>query len=281
MYKKSVKYSFVASFSIMVLLFTFITSTAYGATTTTVTNIWEFAKPTGLAVDSSGKNIYVAEDSGIKKIDISSNTTTAAAVSFTDSSTVALDSSDNIYVLDSSDHKIYKTNKDGSTTTLENGVISPCGIALDSRNNIYIVDAGDAKIKKFNSDGIPSGNPIGLDNVYSIYEVAVDSIGNIYAKCFTNDAKYVINKFNSDGTFIATIISGDNNSNDMHVAVDSSNNVYISKHDTDNNKNIIYKMKTNGQKDVYASYNSEQEISDIAVDNNGNIYVIEGNYVKK
>ena len=91
MYKKiqkstnniSVKYSFLASFSIMVFLFTFITNTAYGATTTTVTNVGnnEFTEPTGLAVDSSGDNIYVVSGSDINKINIDSNITTITTTS--------------------------------------------------------------------------------------------------------------------------------------------------------------------------------------------------------
>lgn len=279
----SFKYSFLASCSIIVFLFTFITNTAYGATTTIVTDVCELSEPTGLAVDSSGDNIYVADNDGVEKIDISSNTTTPAAVGINNPYGVALDSSGNIYVSDVENNMIYKTDEDGTTplVTANGGLSSPKGIALDSSNNIYVADSNNHNIRKFSSDG--SDISIFNCNVEGEpYGVAADSDGNIYVAYMTNDESYVINQFNSNGGFIAEIGAGIfSHSSRKQIAVDNSDNIYISDSNEADEKNIIYKMNASGQIEVYASYASEYKIKGMAVDKNGNIYVAEGNDIKE
>jgi hypothetical protein len=269
----------------LAFLFTFIGNTAYGESRTNITDIGDkFNGPQGLAVDSNGDNIYVSTDSVIEKRNIASTATTTAAVGFSYAYRVALDRNDNIYVVDTNpNHRgIYKINRGSNDPTLisaNNDIMGASEITFDSSNNMYIVDSAAYKIKKFDSNGSLIGSINQRDGVYSQYEAAVDSLGNVYVKSFGGSSEYFIDKYKSDGTFIMTIKNAVFNGG-MHIAVDRSNNVYISNRDQENN-NVIYKMNSSGQIEVYASYQSNDPISKMTVDKNGDIYVIDGNYVKK
>lgn len=292
---RSFKYSFVASFSIMVFLFTFITNTAYGVTTTTVTNVAEFSDEsnllTGVAVDKSG-HIYVADpsDRNIKKINISSNTTTTAAVGFECPEQLAVDSSYNIYFKDSSDDAnigrpfIYKTDIYGNTTTLERPNAPMYfieGISVDSNDNVYIVDGQIQTIDKFDSSGNYLRSFDCTTKCARPYRAVVDSSGNIYIAYLDENENYAIVKLDSNGNFTNIGEGTFSESSYKQIAIDNNDNIYILENDIANEKNTIYKMNTSGQIEAYAFFDYSQSINGMAVDKNGNIYVIDGNRVKK
>lgn len=312
-FRKSTKYSSLASFCIIVFLFTFIGNTAYGSTITGVTIIvGELSNPRNLAVDKDG-NIYVVETEGstIKKINMSNNTTTTtAAVGLDGPLGVAIDKNYNTYFAsfpteaDYPDSEypggyhpiIHKTDIEGNTTTLQmpNELVefAPFEVAVDSSDNVYGVDGFMKIICKFDSNGkfIKSFDCKAISDNYEdgIYDIKVDSSGNIYVahddRNVQNpdmDDKYSIYKLDSNGNFIDIGKGIFDEYSYKHIAVDSSDNVYISDRNKANNTNIIYKMTINGQIEVYASYSSSNTINGIAVDNNGNIYVLEGNHVKQ
>lgn len=293
-FQKSTKYSFLASLCIVVFLFTFIGNTAYGGTITEVTIIGEVSgNISGIAVDGDGNYMYVAAGSNIREIDIKNESTTESAVNIANPYRVFLGISDNIYVTCA--EGIYKSNKYGDNKSLILGSQAMGGSVadMDSNDNVYVMGNGEnyRKIFKFDSNGNSIGSFQVRNTAYSLYEVAADSMGNMYVKCFGSDLSnnnagysYCIDKLDSDGNFIATIIRGDNSSDsnsNMHMAVDNNNNVYISKHEIESGKIIIYKVDSSGQMESYASYDYSQNIDGIAADDNGNIYFAEGNLVKK
>ena len=170
----------------------------------------------GVAVDSTG-NIYVADsrDNKIRKITpegvvttlagsgvSGSDDGTGAAASFNYPEGVAVDSSGNVYVGDSRNHKIRKITPVGVVTTLagsgrqgsRDGTAAsfknPSGVAVDTSGNIYVAD-GNRKIRKITPEGVVttlagsgvSGSEDGPGSAASFYYpegVAVDSIGNVY-----------------------------------------------------------------------------------------------------
>ena len=69
---------------------------------------------------------------------------------------IAIDSANNVYVVDAGNNRIQKFSNNGTFITTwgsygtGNGqFISPAGIAIDSANNVYVVDAGNNRIQIF------------------------------------------------------------------------------------------------------------------------------------
>jgi sugar lactone lactonase YvrE len=155
-----------------------------------------FSSPYGVAVDEAGF-VYVA-DSGsnkIRKITSTGNVTTLAgsgsagaidgtgiAASFNFPRGITVDSGGNVYVADSSNHKLRKITPAGVVTTIggessygfSDGVAntskfySPWGIAVDSSGSLYVGDASNHLVRKIVGPGLfntftivatDSGNP--------------------------------------------------------------------------------------------------------------------------
>ncbi len=76
---------------------------------------------------------------------------------------VAVDSSGNVYVVDSYNHRVQKFTSSGVFLLEWGGFGSddgklyyPKGIAVDSSNNVYVVDAYNHRVQKFTSSGVIS-----------------------------------------------------------------------------------------------------------------------------
>ena len=242
-----------------------------------------FYNPRGVAVDSSG-NIYIADTNNqrIRKVNTSGIITTIAGNGIPGSagdggaatnanlyypSDVAVDSSGNIYIADTSNQRIRKVNTSGIITTIagtgvygfsgDGGAATSAqlrslyGVAVDSSGNVYIADTYNYRIRKVNTSGIITtiaGNGIsGFSGdggaavnayLYNPLGVAVDSSGNVYI-ADTNNSR--IRKVNTSG--IITTIAGNGisgsagdggNAYDANlnapwdITLDSSGNLYVS-----------------------------------------------------
>ena len=232
-------------------------------------------RPWGITIDSGNNNIYIAEFSNhkIRKITpegvvstiagsgmSGSTDATGTDASFNEPIGVAVDSSGNIYVADSFNHKIRKITQQGVVTTFAGSgnqgstdanstaasFGSPMGVAVDSSNNIYVADRNNNKIRKITPNGVVttfvgsgtsgSDDGTGADASFNFpCGIAVDSSDNIYIGDYGN---HKIRKVTPDGvvTTIAgngTIGSTDANGTDASfdhpfgVAVDSGNNIYV------------------------------------------------------
>ena len=176
----------------------------------------KFNNPSGVAVDSSG-NIYVADtfNHRIRKISPVGVVTTLAgsssgdddgtgtAAKFNYSRDVAVDSSGNIYVADTSNHRIRKispasvvTTFAGSSSGDDDGTgaaaqfNNPIGVAVDSSGNVYVADTSNHRIRKISPTrvvttfaGSSSGDDDGTGAAAKFNSprgVAVDTSGNVY-----------------------------------------------------------------------------------------------------
>jgi tripartite motif-containing protein 71 len=131
----------------------------------------QFNSPTGVAVDSSG-NVYVADNnnSRIQKFDSNDNFITKwgsygdrsccsyglANGQFVYPYDIAVDSSGNVYVVDTYNYRIQKFDssgtfitKWGSWGTGDGQFIHPIGVAVDSSENVYVTDSFNNRIQVF------------------------------------------------------------------------------------------------------------------------------------
>lgn len=248
-------------------------------------------QPRGVVVDSSG-NLYIADtgNNRIRKVDTGGTITTYAGTgtaSFSGDNGAAtsatirapqaltLDSSGNMYIADTTNHRVRKISG-GIITTLtgtgsagyggDNGVAtsgqisSPAGIAVDSAGNIYIGDTGNSRLRKIGGGTITTfqgtgsatyggdGGPVTNAQFTSPQTVVFDGSGNRY---ISDSGSHRIRKVDSNGT-ITTIagtgvagFSGDNGpavnaqiNTPLGIALDASGNIYIA----DGNNNRVRKV---------------------------------------
>lgn len=228
---------------------------------------------------------------------------------------VAVDSSNNVYVLDKDNNRIQKFTSTGTfltkwgsgcnlTTgfgcnTFAPGAISvgdgqfafatARGIAVDTFGNVYVVDSGNNRVQKFTSNGVfltKWGSAGSGDGQFSTaYRVAVDTIGNVYVVDWGNNR---VQKFTSTGTFLTkwgSAGSGDGQfSSPRGIAVDFAGNVYLA----DEANNRIQKFNSNGNfiikwGSVGSADGQFNQPFGIAADIPGNVYVAEftGNRIQK
>jgi len=280
----------------------------------------------GIAFDSYG-NAYVADtgNNRIRKITPTGVITTLAgsgnatfangtgtAASFWTPYGVAVDSSGNVYVADSSNNRIRKVSPAGVVTTFAGSgnatfaegtgtnasFRNPQGVAIDSSGNLYVADANNNRIRKITSDGVVTtlagnGNATFSDGTgtnasfNSPFSVSVDSSGNVYVADYSNNR---IRKITPTG--VVTTLAGSGNATFVDgtgaaagfywpsgVAVDSSGNVYVA----DYGSNRIRKITSAGVVTTLAGSGAASFADGInasfnspigvGLDNSGNVYV--------
>jgi sugar lactone lactonase YvrE len=136
---------------------------------------------------------------------------------------VAVDSSNNVYVADTGNHRIVKFTQYGGYLTQwgtqGNGAgqfNGPTGLAVDSSNTLCVADTGNSRIAKFTADGAFLFEWAAAN----AYQLATDSAGNLYA-LGTNS---LVQKFGSDGTSLGPV--------DANRAVigNGADNIYVSSY---------------------------------------------------
>ena len=218
--------------------------------------------PDGLALDSSGNNLYIADTflNSVRLVDMTTTLIHTVAgngnggflgdggpplqAELSAPAGVALDSSNDIYVADFGNKRIRKVT--GSTITTVAGTSIgdggpataaflnfPEGVAVDSANNLVVADFGNSEAREFTLGGAIAafgqlnGTPIG---------VAADASGNF----FVTDNEPLVLEISKAG--VTSIIAGDSQpgysgdkgpatsamiSSPTGVAVDTSDNVYF------------------------------------------------------
>ena len=117
--------------------------------------------------------------------------------------------------------------------------VRPEGIAIDSSDNIYVADTGNHRIQKFNTSGTFvtkwGTNGTGDGQLDTPWGVSVDGLGDVYVADTNNNR---IQKFSPTGTFISSCgTSGTGNgqfSGPQDVGADSTGNFYVA--DTGNDR---------------------------------------------
>ena len=249
----------------------------------------QFNVPTGIVIDSLG-NLYVADydNNRVQKFDLSGNFISqigTTSTGFTDDSEgefyrpagLAVDSSNNLYVVDSYHERVQKFDSSGNflfmfgwgvdtganafeicisgcqigSIGVDNGRFDhPYGVAIDSLGNIYIADTngdlGDAnghRIQKFDSSGnfVTKTGSFGTGNgsFSRPFGIAIDDYDNIFVADFGNNR---IQQFDSSLAYVGQFGSfgtGNGNfSSPLRMAFDSLGNIYV----TDFGNNRVQKF---------------------------------------
>ena len=252
----------------------------------------QFNGITGVAVDPSGA-LYIADagNNRLRRVSPGGIVTTLVGGYTGDSglaplaglqpSGIARDSAGNLYIAETSNHRVRKIAPNGVITTIagtgvsgvsgDNGPGSsaqlkfPNGVAVDAAGNVYIADGSNNRVRKvspggtittvagngnccFSGDGGPATNA----NLNTPRGVTIDAAGNLYIADSNNNR---VRKVTAGGT-ITTVAgngtggySGDNGqaaaaqlSSPNGVALDAAGNLYIA----DMNNQRVRKVDTSG-----------------------------------
>jgi trimeric autotransporter adhesin len=284
--------------------------------------------PFGVTADSAG-NIYVAEfgTNRIRKIDTNGNITTAIGdgnqgfagdggapdkVEMSPSTSVAVDSSGNLYFADPLNNRIRKLSGSTVSTFAGNGVFSrsgdggaatsaqlntPLGVAVDNAGNLYISDTANNVVRRVSNGVISNFAGTGTagssaDQLSGPQGLAVDSAGNLYIADTQNNRVRKVT-----GGAISTVagtgtagFGGDGGAAanaqlnaPFGVAVDAAGNLYIAEF----SNNRVRKVATNGNITTLAGNGVSGFSGDggqatgamlngpqgVAVDSAGNVYI--------
>lgn len=254
----------------------------------------QFNGPAGVAVADDG-TLYVADriNNRIRKVMPDGTVTTIAgsvngyadgvgtAALFDYPMFLDLDSSGNIYVADSGNHRIRKITPTGVVTTIAGGNTDgfldgvgtaalfyyPEGIAVDAAGIIYVSDAGNQRIRKISLDNTVTtiagnGNFGYVDGVGTAAEfktpsgIDIDSAGNLYV---AEKQNHCIRKITPSG--VVTTVAGNGTSGYLDgvgtaakfnvtfdVKVDGLGNLYV----VDASNNRIRKIDSAGMVTTFA-----------------------------
>ncbi|QZY54095.1 immunoglobulin-like domain-containing protein [Crassaminicella profunda] len=266
--------------------------------------------PYAVAIDYDG-NVYISDrgNNCIRKINTSGIITTIAGTGesgylgdggnateakFNSPSGIAVDSHSNIYIADSSNHRIRKIDKNGKISTVagkgssygdlgDNGLATeatlnrPYGVAVDNDGNIiYIADSINRRIRKVNTSGIITtvagtgevgysgdGEAATGAKLNFILDLAVDHNGNIY---ISDNGARRIRKVDTSG--IITTVAGNGEygySGDGGAATEAKFNGTYGI-DVDNDGNIYTADTYNYRIRKVVKANSPTVITDTATD---------------
>ncbi len=214
---------------------------------------------------------------------------------------IGTDSAGNVYVADTSNHRVQKFTADGAFILswggegMAPGELSlPSDIDIGPADSVYVSDAGNHRIQRFSPDGsfiTEWGGVYPSDGFFTVHGpigIAVDSDGSVYATDHKEQQGDAVQKFSADGEFILSWGGYGSNGGQFDfdgaqgIDADSAGNVYVTT-EADSyggNGDRVQKFHSNG--DFVAEWGTTGggagQFSGpygVATDPAGNVYVVE------
>jgi sugar lactone lactonase YvrE len=188
------------------------------------------------------------------------------------STSIASDSSGNIYYVNTAQSTLYRVSKTGVQTELQccgalgGGLAKPRGVAIDSQGNLYIADTGNNRIVKLDQYGNASAVSTGLFSLSRPAGVALDLNDDLYIADAGNNRVLEIAAAGGQAFVINT--TGFILSNPSSVSIDKNNTLYIA--DTGNNR--IVTVPASGSPSLLFGSQIQSPLS-VTIDGNGNGFI--------
>lgn len=198
--------------------------------------------------------------------------------------TIDVDSSGNLFIADTINHRIRRvdantqiittvagngssgTSGDGSSATSA-GIGNPHGFTVDSNVNLYFTDPVNNNIRRVDAN---TNIITTVANLNTAFGVTVDNAGNLFIADTTNNQ---ILRIDAVTNTITTVVAGAGLSSPYGVDVDSNGNLYIA--DTFNSR-IVRADAVTGS--ITTIVNNPGFVFDLCVDKGGNIFYITWNH---
>ena len=245
-----------------------------------------FSQPDALAVSKTTGDVFVLDASNnqvLQKFDSSGGFLLQLNVNNQYLDALAVDSSDDIYVLDN--NHVKKFDSEGQFITQWGGAGSgngtfnnPEGLSVDqSTGYVYVVDTGNNLIQKFGSTGAFitqwGGSGSGSGSFSRPVAASVSSSGNVYV---SDSGNGLVQEFSSTGGFVRQwdgSIGGTKFINISGITIDALGNIYVN--DLGTGSGDIQKFDSNGNF-ILTIPDSHGEIGSIDSDSLGDLYMIDG-----
>ena len=245
--------------------------------------------------DSTGPSMVIYSDSSSSTNTISTvvggNGQGSALNQINYANGIFVDSSNNVYVADTDNHRIVKWEPgatEGVVVAGGNGqgdalnqLYEPEDVYIDSSENMIISDGKNNRVLKWEpgaSEGviIAGGNGQGdsLNQFFIADGIDFDSSGNLYVADQNNNRIMKWEPGASEGTVVAGGNGGGNSLNQlkapMSVAVDSNDNIYV----VSSNNERVTKWSSGASEGVV--YASGARFYDVFLDTNEDVYIADG-----
>src|ERR1043166_3390499 len=114
--------------------------------------LFTFHNPSLLSPAPLGQAFYVGFNDG-EIVVVDSNGASTPFGNVTSAEGMAVDSSGNLLVADSSDNVVYNFTPNGTRTIFASGFSAPSDVAIDSTGKVYVADTGNNQVVQLAADG--------------------------------------------------------------------------------------------------------------------------------
>jgi sugar lactone lactonase YvrE len=188
----------------------------------------------------------------------------------TNPSGVAVDPAGDVYLADSSNHRVLKLTAGSKDQTVLpfTGLQTPTGVAVDSEGNVYVTDGPNNRVVKL-AAGSNDQTVLPLAGSHYPDGLTVDTAGNVYVTSYS-DGESTVMKL-AAGSNELSVLPFTGLKAASAVAVDGAGSVYVN----DGPNNRVLKLAAGSTDQTVLPLTGLQYPDGLAVDTAGDVFVID------